>query len=619
MAAKQKSDKSNADAPASAPELTDEQKQKIEAELTLNTPKSQEKEMVEESKTVTGEELTGDDVAAEVPAAGSEPNRLRRILSSYWRRKRWTIPVTLLAILGLLAGIPATRYALAAYVVDQPVSVTVTDNATKKPVTSADVTLEGKVYKTDKDGKVTIQDVKVGDRKLTVSKKYYKDTTVQVFVPLSGAVSSKVAMVATGRQVPVTVVNKVSGKPLENATLKSAGTEVKTDKDGKAVIVLPADKADLPISLSNGGFNALEARVKVTDQTVKENTFALTPGGKVYFLSRQSGKIDVVKTDLDGGSRQVVVQATGKEEDRGTVLLASRDWKYLALLSKRDSGLPKLYLIDTASDKMIEMDSGDATFSLVGWDDHTFVYQVTRTKLAYTDANKTAFKSFNADKKQLVTIDQTAATNENGILSYQSFGSGSLIDHKLAYTVSWQSNYYGQPTGKAHSLRVASIDSANKKEVKTWPVEQYSAYPQSLLYAPGELYIGIYANNSNKQLYYEYEDGAIKDADIDDSKFQSPYPTFLASPDNKRAFWSEQRDGRETFFVGDASGDNGKQVAVEDDGQVFGWYSDDYLLLSKKGSELYIMSVAGGATLKVADYHKPQLSYRGYGGGYGGL
>ena len=617
MAAKQKSDKADANAPGGAPELSDEQKKSIEAELTVE----QSDQTVADDKSVTDEgsepEPSDDESVHATDSSVGEPNRLKRILAGYWRRKKWSVPLSLLVLVGLLAGIPATRYALAAYVVSQPVKVTVTDSGTKKPISSADVALEGKTYKTDKEGKVTVKDVKPGNRSLKVTKKYYKDETRTVFVPINKGADSNVSLTATGRQVPVTVTNKVSGKPLENVTLASVGTEVKTDKEGKAVIVLPADKTELPIKLSNGGFNELEAKVKVTDQAVKENSFALTPSGKVYFLSRQSGKIDVVKTDLDGGNRQVIVQGTGKEEDRGTVLLASRDWKYLALLSKRDSGLAKLYLIDTSTDKMSEMDSGDASFTLVGWDEHTFVYQVTRNKPLYYEANKTAFKSFSADKKQLLTIDQNAATPNGGVNVYQVFGTGYLIDHKLVYTVGWYSNF-GGVNGKEHSLRVSSIDSASKKDVRLWQTDLFQPYGTAP-YEPGSLYLSVWSNSASKNIYYEYENGAVKEADIDDEKFQTAYPTYLASPDGKRTFWNEQRDGRQTFFVGDADGENGKEVAKVDDGQVFGWYGDGYLLLSKKGSELYIMPVDGGTPFKVADYHKPQLTYRGYGGGYGGL
>jgi len=52
------------------------------------------------------------------------------------------------------------------------------------------------------------------------------------------------------------------------------------------------------------------------------------------------------------------------------------------------------------------------------------------------------------------------------------------------------------------------------------------------------------------------------------------------------------------------------------------WFTDKYLLVSKDNSELYILPVAGltGDTLpyKISDYYRPDISYNGYGRGYGG-
>jgi hypothetical protein len=43
------------------------------------------------------------------------------------------------------------------------------------------------------------------------------------------------------------------------------------------------------------------------------------------------------------------------------------------------------------------------------------------------------------------------------------------------------------------------------------------------------------------------------------------------------------------------------------------------VLVSKSGSELYITPADFGTKpLKVTDYHKPNVTFRGYGGGYGG-
>src|SRR6185369_16053847 len=114
----------------------------------------------------------------------------------------------------------------------------------------------------------------------------------------------------------------------------------------------------------------------------------------IYFLSKASGKIDVVKTNLDGTDRQTVLAGTGKEEDTDTILLASRDWKYLALKSRRDGKAVKLYLIDTSNDKLTTIDEGNATFDMVGWQNDYFVYYVYRNNVKSWQPKGSSLKSY---------------------------------------------------------------------------------------------------------------------------------------------------------------------------------------------------------------------------------
>jgi hypothetical protein len=104
-----------------------------------------------------------------------------------------------------------------------------------------------------------------------------------------------------------------------------------------------------------------------------------------------------------------------------------------------------------------------------------------------------------------------------------------------------------------------------------------------------------------------------------DKFYGSSYPTYLLSPSGSKTFWADPRDGKYSLIVGDAEGKNGKQIAELSDYNAYGWYTDDYVLVSKGSSELYILPAAGGTALKVTDYHKPGFDLRGYGYGYGGL
>lgn len=109
---------------------------------------------------------------------------------------------------------------------------------------------------------------------------------------------------------------------------------------------------------------------------------------------------------------------------------------------------------------------------------------------------------------------------------------------------------------------------------------------------------------------------------IDDTTFYaSVYPTYLVSPSGKSTLWSESRDGKTVVFTGGSGGENGREILVSEDYKPYGWFSDDYILVSKNGSQLYIMAADGSTKqpLKITDYHRPDYSYPGYGYGYGGL
>jgi len=564
----------------------------------------------------------------DIPDAGprQRPSRVKRFFAGYWRRKKWTLPLTVLAIIGVLAAVPWSRYFILGQFMSQTFQVQLVDAKTGKPVSGAKLTLADSSATTDSKGNASLK-AKVGSRKLSIEKKYYSTHDASVFVGIAKQKSAqKFELTATGRQVPLSVVNKLTGKPLEEATLKAAGTEVKTDKQGRVLMVLPADQNVLNITVSVQGYNTLQTTVEVTEQSVKRNNYALTPNGQVYFLSKLSGKIDVVKTNLDGSNRQTVLGGTGREEDANTQLLASRDWKYLALYSKRGSEVAKLYLINTDTDKMTTIDGSSASFSLVGWSDHNFVYQMTRNDVKTTEPNRTAIKSYNAENGQTLTIDQNQVSDAAGTVISQQFVNVFGIGGQVVYTVTW--NGYGETlAGKSTVVRVASAKTGVKKDLKTFAATDYS-YFNGFPYEPREVYLTGYSITENKSNTFEVdfngETPSIKQISIDPNKvaqdyYSGNYATYLTSPSSSKTLWSESRDGRNVFFVGDADGDNGKELATLEEYSAYGWYTDDYVLLSKKGSELYIRSVETGQMLKISDYHKPNIVLRGYGGGYGGL
>jgi hypothetical protein len=557
-------------------------------------------------------------------------SRLRRFKTWYADRKKWTIPASVLLFILILAGVPATRYSLAGIAVKHDLSLKVIDATADTPVSGATVSIGSISAETDGTGKATLHKVKAGSHTVTLSKKYYKDASAKVLAPIfSQKTVAEIKLTATGRQVKINVANTISKKTLSNVSIKVADISAKTDKDGSATIVLPVGAAEQKATLSLDGFNDASVLIKASNDKIQENNFNLTPSGKVYFLSKLSGKIDVVKTNLDGSDRQTVLAGTGNEQDQGTVLLAARDWKYLALLSRRAGNSSTLYLIDTSNDSLSTIDEGGVDFSLNGWINDDFVYTVTRGDAQLWQSGRQSIKSYNAPSKKITMLDQTTAsgTSQSDYIS-ELVGSVYAYGDQVFYIKNWTAAYnvgsLASITSKQATFNSIKADGSAKRAIKSFGLvagtQSVDVSLEERVESPSS--IDLKFSDGVKDNFYVYANGQVKDnsSETTDSFYGANYPTYLQSPSGDQTFWSEARDGKNTLFMGDSTGQNAKQIATLSDYNTYGWFSDNYLLVSKNSSELYILPKAGDQpALKISDYHKPSLTFYGYGGGYGGL
>jgi hypothetical protein len=560
--------------------------------------------------------LAVEDARRKKATVGQDSGGWKTNLTAFFKSK-WTW-VGLLIILVAVFALPFTRYKVLGLAIKKPVTVTVIDSKTASPVSNADVQLAGTTAKTDEDGHVQLNSG-VGDHKLIVTKKYYTDYSGSYFVGFSNKVGQNVKLVATGRLVPVMVTNKITGKPITGAQVEVKGTTSKTNSKGKAEVALPvkADTYKGVIKLS--GFNDADITIQVTDKQVKANSFGLMPKGHIYFLSNLNGTLDVVKANLDGSGRKVVLEGTGNEQPAATSLLASRDWRYLVLKARRDTPQAALYVIDTSNDKVTPFDNSDADFTLVGWYGHSFIYSLTKNNIGYWQPGKQALKSYDAEHQQPNLLDQSQAEGSQASYAYQTFLNFYILNGVVTYNTQWYA-YGMDEAGKSDTIRAVQPNGQAKKDYQSFAASD-TAYIQAALYEPQSVYYAVHNSSDGKTTYYEFENQSANTTSIDQSKFDQGYPTYLLSPSGNKTFWTELRDGKNALFTGDANAGNKKQVASLSDYSPYGWYGDSYVLVSKNSSELYVMSPStpNEPPVKITDYYKPAQTFQGYGYGYGGL
>ncbi|HVW23064.1 MAG TPA: hypothetical protein VHB51_01070 [Candidatus Saccharimonadales bacterium] len=547
-------------------------------------------------------------------------HHLSRLLHS---RKFWLV-LGLLVI--VLAVVPWTRYHIAGLAVRRELHVKVLDSKTNTPVSDAVVSFNGHQGITNASGVANFR-APVGQGSLVITKQYYKDSSSSLTVGFHGSTSPQVLIHATGRQVPVTVVNSVSGLPLAGVTIKILNTTARTNAKGRATIVLPASGSTAPATLSADGYNTIKLNVTITSQVVPANKLHITPSGRIYFLSNLSGKIDVVSTNLDGSGRKTILAGTGSEDPNNTSLLASRDWHYMVLESQRNGGKVGLYLINAATGKITDFDSSDANFTLIGWYGHNFMYDIVSNSVPLYQNGHEVIKSYDADNQQLNQLDASQAQGTANSYGYQTFSNFYILNNELVYNTQWytfDNTGSGFDLGNAtDSIRGVQPGGQGKKDFQTWSPTSIG-YVQAVLYEPQAIYYAAYNYSSNQATYYEFEGNTVRTiTNVTQATFDTTYPTYLISPSGKSTFWTDLRDGKNALFTGESNADKPKQLATSGEYKPYGWYSDNYLLVSKNSSELYVMPVgglkAGQVPLKVTDYYKPAQSFFGYGYGYGGL
>ncbi|MBX4191027.1 hypothetical protein KW794_02980 [Candidatus Saccharibacteria bacterium] len=552
-------------------------------------------------------------------------SRIQGFKSWYGEHKKLAIPASVLLLLVLLALIPLTRYKIGGLFIKKDVTIYLVDDKSKGDIFNGYVRLDGK-QATENRYVVpfTFHNVPIGSHKLEVTLKYYKDVTRNIKVDIGKAKQKniQIRMTATGRLLNVRIKNSISGEYLSGIQLKTGNFTTKTDEQGMATLVVDPNLQSADIQILGEGYNELATKMEVTPGATNFKIVGITPAGKIYFLSKLSGKIDVVKTNLDGTRRQTVLAGTGREDDRGTVLLASRDWKYLALLSRRAGTSNSLYLINTADDSTTVMDEGSVDFSLAGWSGDNFIYTLTRNNVPLWQNGRQIVKSFNASTKKNQALDQTTGTgSSNYDYLTETIGSVYAYEEQVFYIKNWTGDSLDNKQATLNSIKP---DGSSRRAIRSFGGAA-GAYMVDLtvdvrIKSPNT--IGLHFYDGDKDHFYSYANGQVKDdpSMSSDKFYGTGYPTYLLSPSGKNTFWSDPRDGKNTLFIGGEDGQDGKQIATLSEYNTYGWFTDDYLLVSKNSSELYIMGKDGKQTpLKISDYHKPALTYPGYGGGYGGL
>jgi len=592
--------------------MSDKNQEEPEEVQDESTPTDEPETKTEDEKEPIAEETepeenTAEETEPEKPKQDktTKKTRRQRLWGWYKSHKKWSIPLTTALLLAIVGAIPWSRYHTVGLIYKKDFVIQAIDSTANTPVSGAQVATGAVQGTTDNNGKVTLH-LPVGPHTFTFSKKYYQEHQASVAVPILREKNiPAIPIQATGRQVKITIKNVISKTVLAGVNIKIADVEATTDDSGSATVVLPAGTTSQKASLSLDGYNGADVTVLVSNTEVKQNSFTLTPSGKVYFLSKRTGKLDVMKADLDGKNVQTVLAGTGSEQADNTVISASADWRYIALLARRsssDAG-PQVYVISTSDDRLLTVDSGSADFGITGWIGDNLIYTVSRNDIPAWQANKYKLKGYDATTGKITLLDQTSAVGDVNGYSYEYYSNVLTSGTTVVYFKDW--SYVADKTllnGKQSTISEISASGQNHKVVAgNDAATNTMAYVQ---HSPNAIYIWRQAADPASTQFLDYTVGSSpKQVSITETQFYQRYPIYYWSFSDKQVFWNETRDGN-TLLVADSTGANAKTLLSQSDYMPYGWVGDQYLLVSKSGSELYIMPASGGTPMKISNYQQ---------------
>ena len=542
-------------------------------------------------------EVDGD--TTETSSEGATDKR-RRVSKRTW------VVIAIVAALAITAFIvPFTRYALAGVVVKKRVELYVIDSGTKKPVSNAGIKLGRHDGRSDAIGKVVINDVPVGDYPLVIEKQHYRTRESTLRVPIIMNQSGTTQEIdATGRAVDIIVTNSISGDPVAGAVIENSDTTTTAGEDGKATVVVDARADSIDAAVSAAGYENQDVTHDMKDSSVAWQ-ITLTPSGKVAFLSKRTGRLDVMTSSLDGAKQQVIVEGTGKEGD-DTILIPSPSWKQAALIAQRDDRA-KLYMVSIQDGQLHAIDDTEAAFMPIGWVNGYFYYRMQRNSMAWQPKAE-AIVAYNVENGTRTVIDETNAMGTNYYdYAGQLLAQPRVVGSQLIYTKSW--SYGPNQADRSRPFVIAAIDGTSKKTL-TEITSDTGMYGEVAVTKPLEALIS--ANKDGVYSFYRIVAGKASPVEMSMSEFTNSNRVFMASPDGKRVFWSDERDGKNVSFMASSQMESQSQLA-NNEYKAFGWFTNEYILYSKNSSELFIAPAgkAFNGEHKITDYHRARYYFGG--------
>jgi hypothetical protein len=505
-------------------------------------------------------------------------------LGRLFRTKAFRISFILILLAGIAAALvyPDSRYFILNKAgVKASTSLKIVDEQTNQPLKDATVTLGQVSAVSDSDGNVTLNEIKLGDQEIVVTKPAFAQANKAVTIGWGSNPIGDLGLIATGTKYTFEVTDFLSGKPIGIAEATSGESSAKANDKGEIVLVVSEEeKQTVSAAISADGYRTEKITLKIGDEAVKK--IVLVPARKHAFVSNRDGNFDLYKIDVDGKNEEKILDGTGNEREDEISILAHPNREVIAFVSIRGDDRAKdgepissLNIIDLNSND-VENVIDSERIQLVDFIDSKLIYIKIQPNVDTENKARHRLMSYDLDSR---TEQELASTNYfNDVVA----ANGAIYYSPAEYKVNGSVGFYRMYPDGSGKVTILAQEAWNLFRVEYTKI-----------------------NLAISDEWYQYD---LDTTQLD--KLNGSPPTlksriYTSSPDSKKAAWTEIRDGKGVLIIYDI--DSGEDKVIQRQSGLVNpvvWIDNDHIVYRvATGAETadYAVSISGGEPKKIID------------------
>ncbi len=519
---------------------------------------------------------------ATTPKKISSKQKIKNFFTAWWANKwaRWS---TIVAVILLIVGCavwPTTRYfALNTMGIRGSASIRVVDAATGMPLKNVTVAIGSTEVKTNGDGVSSFRQIKLGSQKLIIDRVAFAQVEKNITLGWGSNPLPDVKLKAVGARYTFNLTDYLSQKPITNAEIVSGDASAFADKSGQAVLTLDNPDTDtISVSIKSKEYRTEKLNFAATTKTAFEVQMA--PGTPIVYISKQSGKYDLYKVDVDGKNKQLLLAGSGSERKEISVATSPDGTKAALVSSRMNKRDESKYLLDTLT--LIDIKSGQTksiddaqSIRLIDWvsDDLSYV------------ATYAAPSAGNSQRQRLVSYN-TEDSARHVLATSDYFNGMASIAGQIYFSVA-----SSDPSQKP-GLSKIKIDGSGKQSIldkEVWTIVRMSESILMLETPDG---------------WYEYRAG-----DSTAHKGNAPVDSYasrqyVAAPGGSKNAWVDTRDGKGVLLTRDQKSNDRTIEAISGLTGPIRWLNKStiaYRVSSASETADYVVNIDGGSPKKISD------------------